>query len=117
MVLLAVAKLVVFFLPLVASVKVLVERGKDFDKIIWDGDCSTINAVYDTFDTEKFCECKERIIRYGIKTELYGALYPDGNGFVKCSYNYREFVYQGLYIRFVYQVVYTKISTFLLMSF
>ena len=96
MVLLAVAKLVVFFLQLVASVKVLVERGKDFDKIIWDGDCRTINAVYDTFDTEKFCECKERIIRYGIKTERHGALYPDRNGFVKCSYNYRE---TGLYIK------------------
>ena len=31
-----------------------------------------------------------RVKMNGITTSYFGALYPDNNGFVKCSYNYRE---------------------------
>ena len=31
-----------------------------------------------------------RVKMNGITTSYFGALYPDNNGFLKCSYNYRE---------------------------
>ena len=39
---------------------------------------------------ERICACRKRIKVQDITTNLFGTLYPDGNGFVTCSYNYRE---------------------------
>ena len=81
------------FLPFTTSTEIVIERGrknKDFDRIIWDGDCNKINGVSFMSDEEKICACRKRIKMNGITTNLFGTLYPDDNGFVTCSYNYKE---------------------------
>ena len=90
MVFFVVLKLIVAYLLTASSIKITVERGYDYDKVIWNGDCSKINAIHVAFDNEKICECKKLINVNGIKSELLGAIYPDKDGFVKCSYDYRE---------------------------
>ena len=84
--------LIVALLPFTISIELLVERGKQesYDRIIWDGDCSKINGNFLMFDEENMCVCQKRISMHGIKTEMYGTLYPNNNGFVECSYFYRE---------------------------
>lgn len=72
-----------------SSTEVIVERHK-YDKVIWDGDCSKINAIHVAFDNEKMCECKQPINVNSIKSELLGSVFPDTDGFVKCYYDYRE---------------------------
>ena len=78
--------------PFTTSIKIVIERGrqKDFDRIIWNGDCSKINGVSFASNEEKICACRKRIKMNGITTNIFGTLYPDNNGFVKCSYYYRE---------------------------
>ena len=80
------------FFPLTISMEIVIERGrqKDFDRIIWGGDCNKINGVSLMSDQEKICACRKRIKMNGITTNLFGTLYPDNDGFVTCSYNYRE---------------------------
>ena len=73
-----------------SSTKVIVERGQKYDKAIWDGDCSKINAIHVTFYNEKMCECRQSINVNGIKSELLGFIFPDKDGFIKCYYDYRE---------------------------
>ena len=82
--------LIVAYLSTASSIEITVERGFDYDKVIWNGDCSQIDAIHVAFDNEKICECKKLINVNGIKSELLGAIYPDKDGFVKCSYDYRE---------------------------
>lgn len=86
------AHLALFILPfqIASSTDVIVERGYKYDKVIWDGDCSKINAIHVAFDNEKMCECKQSINVNGIKSELFGSIFPDQHGFVKCYYDYRE---------------------------
>ena len=38
----------------------------------------------------KICACRKIIKMNGITTNIFWTLYPDDNGFVKCSYYYRE---------------------------
>ena len=80
------------FFPFTTSTKIVIERGrqKGFDRIIWDGDCNKINGAFFMSGKERICACRKRIKMNGITTNLFGTLYPDGNGFVTCSYNYRE---------------------------
>ena len=80
------------FFPFTISKEIIIERGrqKDFDRIIWDGDCNKINGVSFMSDQEKICACRKRIKMNGITTNIFGTLYPDDDGFVTCSYNYRE---------------------------
>ena len=75
------------FFPFTTSTETVIKRGtqKSFDRIIWNGDCNKINGVSFASDQEKM-----RVKMNGITTSYFGALYPDNNGFVKCSYNYRE---------------------------
>ena len=83
--------MLVAFFPFTTSTEVVIERAKDFDRIIWDGDSIKINGASFMSGEEKICACKKRMKVQNIKTNLFGALYPDGNGFVvTCSYNYRE---------------------------
>ena len=82
--------LVVAFFPFSTSTEVVIERGKDFDRIICDGDCNKINGASFMSGEEKICACKKRMKVQNIKTNLFGTLYPDGNGFVTCFYSYRE---------------------------
>ena len=82
--------LIITYFSKASSIKISVERGHDYDRVIWDGDCSKINAIHVPFENEKICECKKLINVNGIKSELFGAIYPDKDGFLKCSYNYRE---------------------------
>ena len=72
------------------STEVIVERGHKYDKVIWDGDCSKINAIHVAIYNEKMCECKQPINVNSIKSELLGSVFPDKDGFVKCYYDYRE---------------------------
>ena len=83
---------VIAFFPFSTAKNIVIERGKhkDFDRIIWDGDCNKINGVSFMFAEEKICACRKRIKLNGVTTNLLGTLYPDGNGFVTCSYYYRE---------------------------
>ena len=90
MVLFLVLTLIVAYLSSASPIEITVERGYDYDKIIWDGDCSKINAIHVASENEKLCECKKLINVNSIKSELFGAIYPDKDGFVKCSYDYRE---------------------------
>ena len=82
--------LIIAYISKATSIKITVERGHDYDKVIWNGDCSKINAIHVAFDNEKICECKKLINVNGVKSKLFGAIYPDKCGFVKCSYDYRE---------------------------
>ena len=74
------------------SNEVVIERGKqkDFDRTIWSGDCRKVNGVSFVSDEERICACRKRIKMNGIATNIFWTLYPDDNGFVKCSYYYRE---------------------------
>ena len=58
------------------------ERQKDFDKIIWNGDCSKINGDSFVSDEERICTCRKRIKMNDITTKIFGTIYPDDNGFV-----------------------------------
>ena len=58
------------------------ERQKDFDKIIWNGDCSKINGDSFVSDEERICTCRKRIKMNDITTNNFGTIYPDDNGFV-----------------------------------
>ena len=84
--------LLIGFFPFTTSTEIVIERGKQdgFDRIIWNGDCSKISGVSSASDVEKVCACRKRVKMSGITTNYFGALYPDNNGFAKCSYNYRE---------------------------
>lgn len=84
--------LIVAFFTFTISVELLVERGEQesYDRIIWDEDCSKINGNFLRFDEENMCVCQKRIRMHGVRTEIYGTLYPSNNGFVECSYFYRE---------------------------
>ena len=84
--------LLVAIFPFTSSVEVLVERGgqESYDRIIWDGDCSKINGNFLKLDEENMCVCQKRISMHGVRSEFHGTLYPNSNGFVECSYFYRE---------------------------
>lgn len=58
------------------------ERQKDFDKIIWNGDCSKINGDSFVSDEERICTCQKRIKMNDITTKIFGTIYPDDNEFV-----------------------------------
>ena len=80
------------FFQFTTSTEIVIKSGrqKDFDRIIWNGYCNKINGVSFASDEEKICACRKRVKMNGITTNFFGTLYPDDNGFVKCSYNYRE---------------------------
>ena len=71
---------------MVAASEILVRREQNYDTVVWDGDCSRINANY----TGKTCICQKTIIANEIRTELPGFFYPSADGFGTCLYDYRE---------------------------
>ena len=90
MVVVTVLALLATYFPTTTSTKITVERGYDYDKVVWNGDRSKINAIHVTFDNEKICECKRIINVNGVKSEILGFIYPDKDGFLKCIYDDRE---------------------------
>ena len=90
MVVVTVLALLATYFPTTTSTKVIVEQGYDYDKVIWNGDCSKINAIHVAYDNEKICECKRIINVNGIKSEILRFIYPDKEGFLKCIYDKRE---------------------------
>ena len=75
--------------PFAFSVTRQVTRAQQ-DSVSWDGDCDKIDGDQVKFFRNKFCDCRKRIKMNGIETILNGTLYPSNNGFLKCSYYYRE---------------------------
>lgn len=75
---------------MVAASEILVKREQNYDTVVWDGDCSRINANYKKFETEKTCICQKIIKANEIRTELPGFFYPSADGFGTCLYDYRE---------------------------
>ena len=74
---------------MVATSKILVKRELNYDTVVWDGDCSRINANYSMTET-KTCICQKIITANEIRTELPGFFYPSAHGFGTCLYDYRE---------------------------
>lgn len=74
--------LIVAFISVVTSAEILVERRKDYDQILWDGDCSRINGIYATLNGTKMCVCK--------MSGLHGTIFPDDVGFVTCFYGHSK---------------------------
>ena len=78
------------FVSLTVSIDILVRREKNYDTIVWDGDCSKLRASYAAFDREKLCICKEKLNVNGIKSELNGFFYQTVDGSLTCLYDQRE---------------------------
>ena len=66
--------LTVAFISMVTSAEILVEKRKDYDQILWDGDCRRINGTYTTLNGRKMCVCR--------MPGLHGTIFPDDVGFV-----------------------------------
>ena len=47
--------LIVAFISMVTPVEILVEKRKDYDQVLWDGDRSRINGTYATLNGTKMC--------------------------------------------------------------
>lgn len=70
--------LIAAFISMVTSVEILVEKRKDYDQILRDGDFSRINGTYATLSGTKMCVCR--------MSGLHGTIFPDDVGFVTCFY-------------------------------
>lgn len=80
----------VVIVPFTISLELEVRRGKQFDSVVWDGDCRKINGYKAEFHGKKSCYCKKIIKMNGIVTTLNGTLYPSNNGFLTCLYYFRQ---------------------------
>lgn len=80
----------VVIVPFTISLELEVRRGKQFDSVVWDGDCRKINGHKAEFHGKKSCYCKKIIKMNGIVTTLNGTLYPSNNGFLTCLYYFRQ---------------------------
>ena len=80
----------VVIVPFTISLELEVRRGKQFDSVVWDGDCRKINGYKAEFYGKKSCYCKKIIKMNGIVTTLNGTLYPSNNGFLTCLYYFRQ---------------------------
>ena len=69
---------------MITSVEILVERRKEYDQILWDGDSNRINGSYATFNGTKMCACRV--------SGLYGTIFPNDVGFVTCFYGHSKTV-------------------------
>ena len=76
--------------PFTISTELEIWRKKQFDSVIWDGDCGKINGNQAECLGDKCCQCKKIIKMNGIETILNGTPYPRNDGFLKCLYYYRE---------------------------
>ena len=80
----------VVIVPFTISTELEVWRRKQFDSVVWDGDCGKINGNKAEFYGKKSCDCKKKIKMNGIETTVNGTLYPGNNGFMTCLYYYRQ---------------------------
>ena len=74
------------FIVSVTSNKIQVNRSKKFDKITGNEECK----LFDAYSRGTSCSCEKNITESAIPTTLNGFLFPDGDGFAKCLYNFRE---------------------------
>lgn len=74
------------FVVSVTSNKIQVNRSNKSDKITGNEDCKLFNA----YSRGTSCLCEKNITESAISTILNGFLFPDGDGFAKCLYNFRE---------------------------
>ena len=78
------------FVSLTVSTDILVRREKNYDNIVWDGDCSKLRASYAVYGAEKLCVCNKKLDVNGIKSELNGFFYQTMTGSLTCLYDQRE---------------------------
>ena len=71
-------------------VLITVRRARNYDTIVWDGDCSRLKANYAGFAEERTCVCRKKIKVNEIESELTGTLYQTTGAFPICLYDYRE---------------------------
>ena len=74
------------FVVSVTSNKIQVNRSNKSDKITGNEDCK----LFDDHSRGTSCLCEKNITESAISTILNGFLFPDGDGFAKCLYNFRE---------------------------
>lgn len=82
--------LAIVCVSMVATSEILIKREQNYDTVVWDGDCSRINANDRMIGTEKTCICQKIITANEIRTELPGFFYSSADGFGTCLYDYRE---------------------------
>ena len=80
----------VVFVYVSDCVLITVRRETNYDTIVWDGDCSRLNANYAGFANERTCVCHKKLKVNKIETELKGTLYQTARAFPTCIYDYRE---------------------------
>ena len=67
-----------------------VRRDRNYDTIVWDGDCSRLKANYAGFAEERTCVCRKKLRVNRIESELTGTLYQATGKSPSCLYDYRE---------------------------
>ena len=78
------------FVLLAASTDILVIREKNYDTVVWDGDCHKIQANNYTFGGKKACICKKNLEANGLTSEIGGFFYQTGDHLPTCLYDFRE---------------------------
>ena len=77
-------------IPVILSKDIRVIREKNYDTIIWDGDCRKINADNSTVN-KNACICKKKLEQNGVTSEIHGFFYQiDVHSFPTCLYDFRE---------------------------
>ena len=80
----------VIFVHMSDCVLIPVRRETSYDTIVWNGDCSRLNANFAAFAEERSCVCRKKLKVNGIESELTGTLYQTTGAFPTCLYDYRE---------------------------
>lgn len=80
----------VIFVHVSDCVLITVRRDVYYHTVVWDGDCSRLNANYAGFANERTCVCRKKLKVNEIESELKGILYQTTKGFPTCLYDYRE---------------------------
>lgn len=65
-------------------------RDRNYDTIVWDGDCSRLKAHYAGFAEETTCVCRKKLRVNGVESKLTGTLYQATGKSPSCLYDYRE---------------------------
>lgn len=102
--------LLFILVTLTTSTNILVERGKNYDTIVWDGDCYRIEANYVRYGNKKMCVCKKKLKVHDITTEIHGFFYQTADHSPTCLYDLRETGKSMLYFNYLDLENYRKLS-------